>query len=227
MKKLLVISLLSVCLTIKSTAQGIYDSLDIKTFREHTAFNQKINIENFNSDLLNAAIFYATNEIRKKHKLSILKYNSALEKAANLHSADMAKNNFFSHTNSKNKKHKEPEDRAKIAGIQNPHIAENIIEGFILEYTANDRVIPGDPGVFYRDEKFIPIEARTYLQLADEMLKMWMDSEGHRANILAKDAVELGCGCALFYMKDFNHMPCVKATQNFQWYVPVISGSSR
>ena len=37
----------------------------------------------------------------------------------------MAELNFFSHS-SKIKKRKEPEDRAKIAGVTNPFIAENI-----------------------------------------------------------------------------------------------------
>jgi uncharacterized protein YkwD len=221
-RQLAILFLLSLLQTI-TICQGIYDSLDIDNYRKFQLFNNKIDTKNFDARLLNAAIFFGTNEIRKQHNLSLLKFNLLLEATATMHSTDMAKNDFFSHTNTKTKKHKEPEDRARIAGIQNPHIAENIIEGFILQYNSGEEVISGEPGIFYKDENYVPIQNRTYLELADELLKIWMDSEGHRANILAKDAIELGCGSALYYMKDFNNMPSVKATQNFQWFENVIS----
>jgi uncharacterized protein YkwD len=219
----LIILLFTILFPLVLKSQGIYDSLNLADFRKYEPFNTKIDVKDFNAEILNAAVFFATNEIRKKHKLPQLKYNASLGVAATMHSTDMAKGNFFNHTNYKNKKHKEPEDRAILAGIDNPHIAENIIEGFLLAYTSGDVVISGDPGIFYKDENYIPIPSRTYLELADELLRQWMDSDGHRTNILAKDAVELGCGSALFHMKDFNEMPCVKCTQNFQWFVPVIS----
>jgi uncharacterized protein YkwD len=221
-KSLILITIAVICYSTNIFPQGIYDSIDIKNFRNYKAFNEQIDIKNFNSELLNAAVFFVTNEIRKKNKLPFLKYNSALEAAANMHSTDMAKDDFFSHTNTKNKKHKEPEDRATLAGIQNPHIAENITEGFILQYNSNESVITGESGIFYKDENYIPIPSRTYLELADDLLKIWMNSKAHRENILAADALELGCGSAFYVMKDFNNMPCVKATQNFQWFIPVI-----
>lgn len=223
MNSRLIILLFTILFPLVLKSQGIYDSLNLADFRKYEPFNTKIDVKNFNAEILNAAVFFATNEIRKKHKLPQLKYNASLGVSATMHSTDMAKGNFFDHTNNKNKKHKEPEDRALLADIKNPHIAENIIEGFLLVYTSGDVVISGEPGVFYKNENYIPIPFRSYLELADELLRQWMDSEGHRDNILSKDAVELGCGSALFRMKDFNEMPCVKCTQNFQWFVPAIS----
>jgi uncharacterized protein YkwD len=209
--------------SLKLFSQNVYDSLTISNFREYKPFNTMVDPQNFNAGLLNVAVFFATNEIRKDHNLPQLNYNKALEVTAMMHSEDMAKSNFFSHTNTKNKKHKNPEDRAKLAGIKNPHIAENIVEGFILQYNSNEDVYTGDPGIFYKYENNTPVERRTYLELADELLNLWMNSEGHRANILSKDALELGCGSAFYNMKDFNDMPAVKATQNFQWFEPAVT----
>lgn len=200
------------------TAQSIYAETDYNTYRNHLAFQKTIDPKNFDIDLLNASIFFATNAIRAENGLSILSYHAALEEAAGIHSQDMAKDNFFSHTNPKNKKHREADDRAIVAGIANPHLAENIIEGFILQYQSNMQVIPVEPGVFRNPETNQLLAAHTYLSLSDALLEGWMNSQGHRENILSDKALELGCGVALYYMDDFNHMPAVKATQNFQWF---------
>ncbi len=199
-------------------AQSVYTEMDYRNYRNHPAFQKTIDPQDFDPALLNACIFFATNAIRAKQELTILSYHAALEEAATLHSQDMAKYNFFSHTNPKNKKHREADDRARIAGVANPHLTENIIEGFILQYRSGMQVIPVEPGVFRNPETNKLISAHTYLSLSDALLEGWMNSTGHRENILSDKAVELGCGVALYTMDDFNQMPAVKATQNFQWF---------
>lgn len=204
-------------------AQRIYDELNLSNFRRYEPYQQKIDIDNFDPKLLESAIFFLTNEIRVKNKLPELKYCPLLAEAAKIHSDQMARLNFFDHTNLKNKKLREPEDRARTAGVTNPKIAENIIEGFILEYNSGDRVIASSPGVFLNEKDRKQLQERTYLSLAENLIELWMNSKGHRANILAKDALELGCGVTLYTMKNFNSMPAVKATQIFQWFEPVQS----
>jgi uncharacterized protein YkwD len=49
-----------------------------------------------------------------------------------------------------------------------------------------------------------------------------MNSTDHRKNILAKEALQLGCGVAFFRDGGFNDMPTFMAVQNFQWYKPII-----
>ena len=134
----------------------------------------------------------------------------------------MAELDFFNHTNSIQKNHEEPEDRARIAGITNPHIAENIIEGFVLKYTSGVEVISNAPGEFTDPKTDKPLTFHSYQSLTDELMRIWMNSKGHRANILSDKALELGCGTRLYYMKEFNDMPAVKATQSFQWYEAVL-----
>jgi uncharacterized protein YkwD len=45
-----------------------------------------------------------------------------------------------------------------------------------------------------------------------------MNSPEHKKNILAPDALQLGCGTYFFQDPQFNDMPTFMATQNFQWY---------
>jgi uncharacterized protein YkwD len=215
--------LLSIWFQVNLSGQGIYDKLSLADFRAHKPFHEEIDINNFDNELLECAVFFLTNEIRVKKKLPELTYHPSLTKTARIHSDEMAQRNFFDHTNKHDNKLREPEDRAKIAGIKNPRIAENIIEGFILEYSSGEKVIATSPGVFLYEKTREQLPARTYLFLAENLLDLWMHSKGHKANILAKDALELGCGVSLYKMDNFNSMPAVKATQIFQWFEPVQS----
>lgn len=199
-------------------AQNAYQQMDHTNYRDSEAFNQTINTNAFNAETLNACIFFATNEIRAKKKLPLVSYHQLLEQAAMLHSKDMTELDFFSHTNPKVKEHRETSDRANKVGIETPYIAENIIEGFILEYEANSKVYPEGSGIFSDPKTGENIKTRTYLELSDNLLSLWMKSEGHKENILSKDALQLGCGSAIYFMPDFNNMPMVKATQCFQWF---------
>jgi uncharacterized protein YkwD len=203
-------------------SQALYAQLNHTDFRDYKPFHQTIEPKTFDASILNACIFFATNEVRVKHKLPPLKYHLALEASSTIHSKDMAELDFFNHSNKKIKNHREPEDRAREAGITNPHIAENIIEGFVLNYQSGKEVIADSPGKFIDAKTKEPLDTLTYLELTDNLIEMWMNSEGHRANILSSKAIELGCGTALYYMKNFNDMPAVKATQNFQWFEYVV-----
>jgi len=165
-----------------------YKVIDHTSFRKAEVFNRKIDYAEIDYALLNAAIFFLTNEQRVKKKLKPLKYVPELEIMAWHHSKQMAERRFFSHTNSRDKKRRDADDRAKLAGITNPSIAENIA---------------------YSTE-----EQETYMEVAAMLVKLWMNSKGHRENILSKDALQLGCGA--YYHKGTWH-----GTQNFQWYSSV------
>lgn len=68
-------------------------------------------------------IFFLTNAFRAQNGLPDLFWNEKLEKAARSHSEDMAKRNFFSHTNPDGL---EPWDRVAATGYQMSACAENI-----------------------------------------------------------------------------------------------------
>jgi uncharacterized protein YkwD len=92
--------------------------------------------------------------------LSALNSQSQLGSAAQLHSADMACNNYFSHTGLDGST---VGVRATRQGYNWSFIAENIAAG----YGSPEAVVEG-----------------------------WMNSPGHKANILNANAVEVGIGYA-------------------------------
>lgn len=95
---------------------------------------------------------------RNKNGLSALSLDTALSNVARNHSADMAKNNYFSHTNLKGQS---PFDRLRGAGISYSYAGENIAAG----QTTPEAVV-----------------------------NAWMNSEGHRKNILSKNFKKIGVG---------------------------------
>lgn len=163
-----------------------YVDIDYSNFRQKSIFKQEIGYSDFDAALLNAAIFFATNEQRVKHGKSPVPYCSALEICAYNHSLKMAKTGFFSHENTKDESRRTTSHRGKLAGIKNPSLAENIA------YTS------------YRS-------SQSYLNLADDIMDIWMNSSGHKSNILSDNDLQMGCGA---YLKSST---CY-ATQCFQWF---------
>jgi uncharacterized protein YkwD len=101
-----------------------------------------------------------TNGRRAKAGCKALKSNSLLKSAAQKHSVDMAKQDYFSHTG---KDGRSPFDRMEDAGYSFTAAAENIAAG---QRTPSD-VVEG-----------------------------WMNSAGHRKNILNCTYTEIGVGYA-------------------------------
>jgi uncharacterized protein YkwD len=195
-----------------------YRDISPKSFRKEKLFNDTIDFMHFDNSRLNAAIFFAANEVRLKNHLNALEFSPELEKTAAMHSADMVDHNFFSHTNPFDRKKETPNDRARLMGIANPFMAENLARGFGLQYKSGVNVYVRGEGRFSYTPGGKLIPSRTYLSLADSFLENWMNSRDHRKNILATEALQMGCGVFFFFDKEFNSMPSIMATQNFQWY---------
>lgn len=98
---------------------------------------------------------------RAKIGLNSLCLSKQLTQAAQVHSNDMATNDFLSHTGSDNSKFS---DRVKLTGYKYSMLGENVASG----------------------------------QSTPELvIDSWMNSSGHRANILNPEFTELGVGYAL------------------------------
>jgi uncharacterized protein YkwD len=101
-------------------------------FGQNSDLNKKLNQEIEDSEmlvqkLLNNRIIELVNEYRISKGLNTLIKNDELEKGACLHSSEMIKYNFFSHTNKQNKALKTFEDRAEKGGYKNNKgLGENI-----------------------------------------------------------------------------------------------------
>lgn len=107
-----------------------------------------------------AQVIKLTNKERAKAGCKALKSNTALKSAAQKHSADMARRNYFNHTG---KDGRSPFDRMTDAGYAYSAAAENIAAG---------QRTPAD------------------------VVKGWMNSAGHKANILNCAYTEIGVGYA-------------------------------
>ena len=113
------------------------------------------------------AIVEMTNAIRKQHKLSEVKPDPKLEKAARTYARFLAQSNLFSHTADG----RQPADRAKAAGYAPCFVSENLSSNL-------------DTRGF---------ETR---QLAHEAVQGWMNSPGHRKNLLGEYVTNIGVAVA-------------------------------
>ena len=93
-----------------------------KELEENTFYRHKAESPSYreSSEALN---YILINQERADRGLSILKRNDDLADVARAHSADMAENDFFSHTNLQGES---PGDRAEKAGFINHGIGENL-----------------------------------------------------------------------------------------------------
>jgi len=95
---------------------------------------KQLDLDQPDSQILNAVLFFLTNETRVKNGQKELTYHPRLEESAEIHSKSMVSDEFFDHINHKSKKLREPNEPCRFVGISNPMLAENIIEGFLLQY---------------------------------------------------------------------------------------------
>ena len=186
-----------------------------KNYHTKKAFQQTIDFNNVNTKKLTAAIFHETNVRRVRHGLRPVAYHGTLEVAAQLHADLMVRDNFFSHYHPKNKRFRTPVDRNRAVGVTNPFPAENIAVAIGFPYRSKQSVYHRGNGRYSLTPRGPIIPPHTYVGLARSVLTQWMNSPGHRRNILNPKAVSLGCGARFSW---YNQFPSFKSVQNFQFY---------
>ena len=191
---LLLIGYLNVLTGQNSWQTKDYSNWDYTNFRSNKLFQQVFSTSDPDYLLLNAAVFFITNEQRSKLGISILPHHKLLEVAAYNHSMKMATTGFFSHRNPKDASRARTKDRGHLAGIANPKFAENIAY-------------------------FSPKDGNSYIQVAEELIDIWMNSPGHRSNILSTKGKQMGAGT--YYLNGR-----IYGTQVFQWFYFVTESQS-
>lgn len=226
MKYLMIVAsiLLSIAATAQSFNEDWYTELSVDSFFNTEAVKASIDVENPNIDLLNAAIFFATNEARIKKKLEPFKFDPILEKAAAFHSDEMREKRFFNHVNKSDKENRTPEQRIANKGGEFDATGENILEmppfktGPKGEYDVSKNT---DGTYAFLGMNGKPLKTLSYGDFARAAVKLWMKSPDHKANILNKDFTHLGCGVSI--EEDpfkFKSLPMALVTQNFGGYNP-------
>lgn len=197
--------------------RNFYERHDANSFEKINKINDKINFSNIDYSLLQASVFYETNRRRQEMNLPPLKFSLALEQAATEHSQDMVKLDFYSHT-SPVESRRTPKKRLERYGITNAYTAENINIGFGIAYEGGRPVYTPDQNkgnYFSYDLNGVPLPPQTYRSLSIALVDSWMNSPGHRRNILNTNLKYLGVGARHFKDAKFFGMDKFKVTQKF------------
>jgi uncharacterized protein YkwD len=201
----------------QETTENDFYLLSSEDFLRLDRLNQPIPLKAIDYSLLQATIFHATNLERIAQGLPEFSFSKEVESAAVSHAKDMVKLNFYSHT-SPVKSRKTPLNRLSAQGITPHFFGENIGKTFGIQYEEGKKVIkPKIAGEFRYSEtpQGEPIPPHTYSSFAKKIVKLWMDSPGHRQNILNPNFTHLGCGTYADFEKKFFDAPYIMAVQNF------------
>ena len=146
--------------------------LSLEDFLQLERFYDTIELDQIDTEMIELGVWHLSNVYRLKNGKPALEYNINLDSAAQLHSDQMQLYGFFSHDNKKNKALGTLDKRAETSGYNNWwFLAENIYSGFIS--TSNPC---------------------SYFEICVKIVQAFIDSKGHRENLLSTDVNEMGCG---------------------------------
>ncbi|HPA26483.1 MAG TPA: CAP domain-containing protein [Acidobacteriota bacterium] len=130
------------------------------------------------------------NKERAKRRMQLLSWNDKLALAARLHSEDMAKKKYFAH---KNLEGEDPTKRAYDIGFRCEKKS-----GSFVKIGVGENISQGNTAksVTYIGERAYP-DYEDMDEIARKTVEGWMNSPGHRDNILNLDYTSEGIGVAV------------------------------
>jgi uncharacterized protein YkwD len=142
------------------------------------AFDKVMNLDAFDHDLLSGAIFQETNVARVANGINTLINLTELDHAADMQASYLALTLTVGHYSMFPHEHRVV-DRVDLSGLDPARVAENAI--MLAASRAPDEV---------RTDY-------TYAEFAAQIVDGWMNSPGHRANLLDPSYTHLGCAARL------------------------------
>jgi len=191
-------------------------------FLELPDLHAPMNLSAPDYELLDAALFHATNEVRATHGLPPFRYDPVLFEAAAYHATTMISRNFYDHLNKTGAAYHTPDKRIRTFGGDYHATAENIAQfptvDMPRQYCPRQQ---SDRTYRYFDcrtgKAFRPF---TYAAFARMSVQKWMASPGHRANILNDDLTFLACAARLSRNPyGSRSAPFARPVQNFGGYL--------
>jgi uncharacterized protein YkwD len=182
-----------------SASAALFTNDTAASFARNVEARRLIDPANINQQLLEAAVFHETNRRRAEQGLAALRYDAKAHEMARLQARAMAKDQAVEHENS-DPKLRTMQDRAKAVGLRPRVLAENVASAFGRRYKSgqNFYIREENGRTIYSYEPEGPaIPMHTYLSFAEALVESWMQSPGHRKNILHKEPEYLGCACEL------------------------------
>ena len=151
-------------------------------------------VQLYDLDDLEASIHRIVNQERSDKNLNLLEWNDPLSVLARNHSADMLDRGYFSHESLDGRT---PSDRAAEAGFE-----------CVIEYGESQRIGIGEnilTTVSYHSievsefngKETVKFNWKSTDELAQEIVRTWMNSRGHRQNILRPDYIQQGIGAVV------------------------------
>ena len=194
---------------------ALFTNYNAESFRKLPEARRAIDPESINQRLLDAAVFHETNRRRAEHRLPALVYHPKAEEMARIQALAMAKGKFVDHNNP-DPKRKTMEDRAKVVGLRPSVLAENVASSFGRRYQSGKSFYTREERgrtIYSYEPNGPPIPMHSYISFAEDLVESWMQSPGHRKNILHKEPDYLGCACEL--PRDPNAMETFYCAQAF------------
>jgi uncharacterized protein YkwD len=169
-----------------------------KQFSESNEAKQEIRLEAVNSELLSAAVLQETNRRRAEKGLPALKHHPKAQQAAEIQSQIMKKRGSISHENPENPRFATLPKRIQSVGVNPGFAAENVATAFGLQYQSGRAFYKREEGgktIFSYLPNGAAIRPHTYESFARALVDAWMNSPGHRDNILHQEPLYLGVSC--------------------------------
>ena len=164
---------------------------------------------NLNENLLARLVAEETNRFRVSQGRAPLEVSTYLTNAAQSHATAMADEGFFAHKNPFDPSQRTLTDRIHGVGLEPRAYAENIAYTYSLDFGAmRDWVKNGHP----RGSAPAVLEY-TYRALAKSVVQQWINSRGHRQNMLGRPYSQIGLGFAT--SKDVRGREKVYCVQTF------------
>lgn len=130
---------------------------------------------------LSRRVHERVNDIRQERNLNLLAWNDTLATVARLHSRDMAENDFFAHQSPDGEG---PTERGRAEGFScektfDQYRTEGIAENIYYTYPYSSYQTTRRNG-----EELRRYDWKTEEDIAEEIVRGWMESPGHRRNLL-------------------------------------------
>lgn len=174
-------------------------------------FQTELNVKAPDQALFSEAVTRLVNQERCNRGLALMNTSGVLTQAALGHSVDMVAKNFFSHT-SPTRGRKTMRARLKKGGVSYRRAAENIAQFSVYAF-GGQRFVIRDAAQCKFESSGKPVPKHSYASLAQVTMNGWMNSTGHRRNILDPKLSEVGTAVAV--KRDAPHCGQTLITQNF------------
>ena len=201
-------------------AEALFNDFNPRTFAALPEARAPIDFEQIDLPLLSAAVFHETNRRRARQNLPALRFNPEVRRAATLQAQIMARTGEISHENPDVPAHATLELRLANFGLKPRFAAENLAYTFAVRYKSGQRLYVREEGgqkIFSASPGGSPVPPHSYASFAQAVVEQWMNSEGHRRNLLHRDPQFLGVGCRA--VRDDSGFPMVYCCQVF--YTPL------